>query len=83
MWERILVMVIAFGGVLVYDGITLRKKVTAGEKAIYAIMLVIGLYMAMDYVANQDWFDVYDLVEPVLGGVSKQIDNMLKVDWES
>ena len=83
MWERILVMVVAFGGVLVYDGITLRKKVSAGEKTIYAIMIVSALYMAMDYVANQDWFDVYDLVEPVLGGVSKQIDEMLKVDWES
>jgi hypothetical protein len=83
MWERMVVLVTAFGGMLLFDGLTLRNKITKREKWIYAVLVAAALYMGVDYVVNQDWYDIYNIVEPLLGGIAKLIDDMLKVDWES
>ncbi|CAM4163998.1 hypothetical protein L1N85_13345 [Paenibacillus alkaliterrae] len=81
MLERLLVLVAALGGMLLYDGIALRNKITKREKKVYIGLLVVSLYLSADYAYNQDWLDMYDVVEPVLGGLAEQIDTFLKVQW--
>ncbi|WP_138755594.1 hypothetical protein [Paenibacillus sinopodophylli] len=77
MGEQIMVMAAAFGGILLYDWLTI-DKLTKREKALYAGLYFICLYMGIDYVNNKDWFDIIDLITPVFGDVSKAIDDYLK-----
>lgn len=77
MWERTLVVAVVFGGMLIYDSITLRGKTTKKEKWIYALIVSACLYMAIDYVVNKDWPDYFDVVEQILDGPAKQINSML------
>lgn len=79
MMERILVIVVAFGGMLLYDLLTL-KKISKGEKGIYAIACFLCLYMGMDFVVNKDWPDFFDLMVPIFDNISKAIDDYLNVN---
>lgn len=79
MLERIMVMAVAFGGVLLSDGIALKNKMSKGEKNAYFILLLYGLYTGFDYVINKNWLDYYDVILPVFGEVSKAIDHFLNV----
>ncbi|OMF36685.1 hypothetical protein BK133_08540 [Paenibacillus sp. FSL H8-0548] len=79
MVERILVIVVGFGSMLLYDLLTL-KKVSKREKGIYTIACLICLYMGMDFVVNKDWFDFFDLMIPVFEDISKAIDGFLNVN---
>ncbi|SFE61272.1 hypothetical protein SAMN04487969_104163 [Paenibacillus algorifonticola] len=77
MWERALIVAVSFGGMLLYDGITLRGKTTKKDKWLYVLITAGCLYMGIDYVVNKDWLDYFDVVEQVLGGPAKQINSML------
>jgi hypothetical protein len=79
MAERILVIVVAIGGMLLYDLLTL-KKVNKREKGIYTIACFICLYMGMDFAVNKDWFDYFDLMIPMFDDISKAIDDFLNVN---
>ncbi|WP_168122995.1 hypothetical protein [Paenibacillus sp. HB172176] len=81
MLNRILIVFAAMAGVIVYDAITLRGKISRKEKTAYVIIMVVALYLGVDYVVDKDWYDGYDLVEAVFGGAAKGIDDMLKVEW--
>ncbi|WP_338551570.1 hypothetical protein [Paenibacillus sp. KS-LC4] len=77
MWERTLVVAIFFGGMFLYDSITLRGKMAKKDKWIYALIVAACLYMAIDYVVNKDWLDYFDVVEQILNGPAQLINNML------
>ncbi|CAM4380818.1 hypothetical protein PAEN110709_11940 [Paenibacillus endophyticus] len=79
MAERIMVLLAAFGGILLYDWLTM-KKMTKREKALYAVLCFICLYMGLDYAINKDWFDFMDLMMPVFGNLAKAIDDYLNVN---
>ena len=81
MLDRMLIVFTAAAGVILYDVITLRNKISGKEKAVYAAIMIAALYMGVDYVVDKDWYDAYDLVEAVFGGAAKQIDAMSKVEW--
>lgn len=80
MAERIAVLIAAFGIMTLLDWYLLRNKITKQEKAVYFILLFISLYLGFDYAINKDWFDTYDLINPVFGGVAKGIDDFLNVN---
>ncbi|MDQ8734366.1 hypothetical protein [Paenibacillus sp. LHD-38] len=79
MAERITVIVVAFGVMLLYDLLTL-KKVNKLEKGIYTIACFICLYMGMDFAVGKDWFDYIDLMIPIYDNISKAIDDFLNVN---
>jgi predicted small integral membrane protein len=81
MWERLIVVIAAVGGMLLYDGVTLRKKITRREKGVYVVIVAGCLYMGIDYVVNRDWFDMYDIVEFAFGEAAKQVEATLGVKW--
>lgn len=80
MVERVVVLMVAFGSMLLYDGFKLKNKISKGEKAVYGIILLICLYLALDYIVNKNWLDFYDVVKPILGGTAKTIDDFLNVN---
>ena len=80
MVERVFVLMVAFGSMLLYDGFKLKNKISKGEKAVYGIILLICLYLALDYIVNKNWPDFYDVVKPILGGTAKKIDDFLNVN---
>ncbi len=78
MLERLVIAAAALGGMLLYDGLTLRGKLRRQEKWLYAALVCVGLYLGVDYVVNQDWFDLYNIVDKVFGAAAKHMVNMLK-----
>ncbi|KQO17193.1 hypothetical protein ASF12_00350 [Paenibacillus sp. Leaf72] len=79
MWERALIATVLFGGMLLYDSLTLRGKMKGPAVWLYSFITAACLYMSIDYVLNKDWFDYFDVVEQLLGGPAKQISSMLGV----
>ncbi|RCW48574.1 hypothetical protein [Paenibacillus prosopidis] len=79
MAERMVVLAAAFGIMTLFDWYLLRKKMTKQEKAVYFILLFISLYLGFDYAINKNWADIYDVINPVFGGVAKAIDDYLNV----
>lgn len=79
MTERIFVLIAAFGCIMLFDWMNLKNKINKGEKAVYLVLMLISLYLGFDYAINKDWFDLYDLIEPVFGGAAKEIEGFLKV----
>ncbi len=80
MVERVFVLVVAFGGMLLYDGFKLKNKISKGEKIVYGILLIFCLYAALDYIVNKNWLDYYDVIKSILGGTAKKIDDFLNVN---
>jgi uncharacterized membrane protein YbjE (DUF340 family) len=80
MAERIFVLIAAFGGMLLHDWLSFRNKINKREKAVYLLLFTIGLYLGMDYALNKNWLDFNDMIKPVFGGVSKEIDDFLNVN---
>ncbi|OUS75548.1 hypothetical protein B1748_16955 [Paenibacillus sp. MY03] len=82
MWERCLVIAIAFGGVLLFDGFALRGKLTARDKLVYGSIVLITVYGAIDFAMNQDWPDYLDLANIPFGKAAKTMEQLLQTDWE-
>ncbi|WP_169088382.1 hypothetical protein [Paenibacillus sp. PL91] len=80
MAERIVVLMVIFGGMLLHYWFVFRNKIKKREKAVYFLLLLIGLYLGMDYALNKNWLDFNDMIKPVFGGVSKEIDDFLNVN---
>ncbi len=76
-WERMLVLTFALGGVWLYDGMTLRRKMSKRDKYVYGAIMVLSLYMGIDYAVNADWPDLFDIVG-LLKPASNAIDKMLR-----
>ena len=80
MVERVFVLAVAFGSMLLYDGLKLKNKMSKGEKTVYGIILLVCLYLALDYIVNKNWLDFYDVVKSIFGGAAKAIDDYLNVN---
>ncbi|KRE49033.1 hypothetical protein [Paenibacillus sp. Soil522] len=80
MVERVFILVIAFGSMLLYDGFKLKNKISKREKTVYGILLIFCLYAALDYIVNKNWLDYYDVIKSILGGTAKKIDDFLNVN---
>ncbi|MDQ6419658.1 hypothetical protein RB620_09465 [Paenibacillus sp. LHD-117] len=80
--EKMLVLAVAIGGVLVFDGFALKRKLSAGGKLVYGILIAMSLYTGIDYFVNLDWPDYFDLADAVFGQLSKSVEQSLKVNWE-
>lgn len=83
MWEKMLVVSITFGGVLLFDGFALRGKLSARDKLVYGTLIVLSLYTGIEIVVNKDWLTYLDVVNMVFGKAAKAMEQLLKVDWES
>lgn len=79
MRERIFVLIVMFGSLMLYDGFHLKTNGNKKEKAIYLIIMLASLYMGIDYVVNRNWVDYYDLIGPVFAETARQIENFLTV----
>lgn len=80
MAERMVVIAVAFGGMLLFDWFNLKNKISKGEKIVYFILLLVCLYLAFDFIINKNWLDYFDLANPIFGGISKKIDDFLNVN---
>ncbi|MDF2838033.1 MAG: hypothetical protein K0Q63_3673, partial [Paenibacillus sp.] len=67
---------------LLYDGFTLKGSITKRSKLVYGALILLSLYMGIDYVWNEEWPDYLDLVNIPFGKAAKALDQMLRVDWE-
>lgn len=80
MVERVFVLAVAFGSMLLHDGFKLKNKISKGEKTVYGIILLVCLYLALDYIVNKNWLDFYDVFKSIFGGAAKAIDDFLNVN---
>lgn len=78
MKERIFVLTVVYGCLILYDGLHLKNNTNKREKAVYLIIIIVSLYMGFDYVTNMNLVDYYDMIEPIFGKMATKIDEFLK-----
>ncbi|SFD79515.1 hypothetical protein SAMN05216378_1457 [Paenibacillus catalpae] len=76
--ERYIVIIVAFGYVYFFDYLHVKKKGSKKDMSIYLVLILLSLYMGVDYVMNRDWIDYYDVFEPLFKGTAREIDSFLK-----
>ncbi|MBD2868921.1 hypothetical protein [Paenibacillus arenilitoris] len=79
MAERLTVLVVAFGGMLLYDGLKWRNRISKRDKLIYSVLLLVSLYMGADYALNKDWPDFHMAIDLVIGDLARAIEGYLNV----
>ena len=83
MWEKWLVITLAFGGMLLFDGLALRGKLTKRDKLLYGAIVVLSLFEGIDFAMSLEWPDYLDLAQIPFGKAAKAIEQALQTDWES
>lgn len=79
MSERIIVLLILYSAIFLYDRSLLKRSSDKGEKAVYIILIIISLYPSVSYAGNLNFIWVYDLVDLTLTDAARAIDKWLTV----
>lgn len=79
MSERIIVLLIVYCAIFLYDRSLLKRSSDKGEKAVYNILIIFSLYISVSYAANLNFIGVYDLVDLTLTDTARAIDKWLTV----
>ncbi|WP_337100414.1 hypothetical protein [Paenibacillus sp. YIM B09110] len=84
MVERIIVLLLAYGSVSLYDRSHLKSVTNKAEKAVYIILMLASLYFAIDYALEWpfDFPGLYELIDLIFTDLAKLIDKMLTVPKE-
>ncbi|XEC92694.1 hypothetical protein AB6A23_14940 [Paenibacillus tarimensis] len=75
--ERIIVLLVAFGSVLLYDYYSLFHGLDKKEKTAYLCVMVIALYLGIEYAAKLDLFGLYSIIDLTLTDIARAIDKLL------
>ncbi|MUT68609.1 hypothetical protein [Paenibacillus sp. NEAU-GSW1] len=79
MLERIIVLLVAYGSIFLYDRSQLKSVSNKAEKAVYVVLMLASLYFAIDYVLALKFPGLYESVDFAFTGLAKLIDKMLTV----
>lgn len=79
MVERIMVMLLVYGSIVLYDRPHLKNSSSRGEKTVYAILMIISLYFCIDYAANLNLPGLYEMIDLVFTDTARIIDKSLTV----
>lgn len=82
MSERIIVLLVVFGWVLLHDSSLLKSGTNKRDKAVYVILMIISLYLGISYAGNLNFLGFYDLADFVLSDTARLIDKWLTVPKE-
>ncbi|SFF42703.1 hypothetical protein SAMN04487969_13754 [Paenibacillus algorifonticola] len=77
MLERVIVLVLVYGSMLLYDRMLLKNESNKREKSAYIFILLVSFYMGIDYVANLNFFGFFELVDVLLTNPARAIDKWL------
>ncbi|MBD2872074.1 hypothetical protein [Paenibacillus arenilitoris] len=78
MLERIIVLLSAYGLVFLYDAFHWKGGSGKRDKTVYAVIIVISVYLGIEYVAGMDLFGLYEWVDLVYTDSARTIDQWLK-----
>lgn len=78
MLEKIILMTLIYLPLYFLDAIKLKEK-TRHEILIYSFFILISLYLCFKYVFGVKWFDLYDIIELILGKTAQSIVDYLNV----
>lgn len=79
--ERIVVLLIAYGSIFLYDRSHFNSVSNKAEKAVYIVLMLASLYLAIDFALESpfDFPGLYELVDFAFTDLAKLIDKMLTV----
>lgn len=77
MLERMVIVLLVYGSMLVYS-VPRLKKVSRKEQWIYASILIVTMYSASGFVIQKFWPNLDDLMHMLLGNLGESIVNQLK-----
>lgn len=81
MVERIIVLLLAYGSISMYDRSHLKSVSNKAEKATYFVLMAASLYFAIDYALPSpfDFPGLYESVDLVFTDLARVIDTWLTV----
>ncbi|WP_372629341.1 hypothetical protein [Cohnella sp.] len=81
MLERIIVLLLAYGSISLYDRSHLRSVSNRAEKAVYIVLMLASLYFAIPYIFESpiDFPGLYELADLVFTDLARRLDQMLTV----
>lgn len=79
MLERIIILLLVYGSILLYDRSHLKSVSNKKEKAVYVILLLASLYLAVDYALMADFPGHYEVVDLLFTDTARVIDKWLTV----
>ena len=77
--ERIIVLLIVYCSVFLYDSSLLKSSSDKGEKAVYIVFIIISVYLSVSYAANLNFIGFYEVVDLTLTGPARAIEKWLTV----
>jgi hypothetical protein len=78
MYKSILLLTIVYAAILVHDFPKLKQQ-RRSDMAVYGVMMLISLYMAIKYVFNLKWPFVMDVMDYLYNGTATKIVKYLRV----
>lgn len=79
MLERMIVLLSAYCLVFLYDGLHLKGGSDKRDKKFYAVIILISLYLGIDYATGLDFYGLYDLADLVYTDAARIVAQWLKV----
>ncbi|MCR2804599.1 hypothetical protein [Paenibacillus soyae] len=77
-----LVFAAALVGMLLYDALSLRGKMTPRGKLLYGLIVCASLYAGIDYVMAWDAIDYLDVMTLPFKSAAEAIEATLKTNWD-
>ncbi|MDQ0062598.1 hypothetical protein [Paenibacillus harenae] len=79
MIERIIILLLAYGSISLYDRSHLKSVSNKAEKAVYIVLMLASLYLAIDYALASpfDFPGLYDTIDLVFTDLARLIDKWL------
>jgi|GEM_PF-4844788 hypothetical protein len=81
MAERFLVLICVYGAIALYDRPFLQSSPDKRGKAVYALLMIVTLGLAVDYLITLrfDFPNLIEMAERMFGGMARAIDRWLSV----
>lgn len=71
---RLVIVIIIFAAVLVFDAPNYKKSNKRG-RAVYGFSVAAAVYLGLDYAAGKDWPDLHNAVDFIFSAPAKIIVN--------
>ena len=78
MIEKILILLVAYTAIFVYDGLNL-KHASSRVRFVYGILMIASLYLSLIYVLELRWPNLDELVHFFLKDPAKRIVELVKL----
>lgn len=79
MKERVIVMLIAFGSIVLCNKSYWKSGMNKRERSVSILLMLIALYLGIQYAANLNMLGLYELVDLVFTDTALTIDKWLTV----